>query len=52
MYQVVVEVLELVAEVEVGWRWIGFSFDLRVGVVWCGVCDLWHWWRVCYLLNW
>jgi hypothetical protein len=25
------------------WRWwIGFGFDLRVGVVWHGVCDLWH----------
>jgi hypothetical protein len=25
------------------WRWwIGFGFDLRVGVLWHGVCDLWH----------
>jgi hypothetical protein len=25
------------------WRWIGFDFDLRVGIVWLGVCDLQHW---------
>jgi hypothetical protein len=25
------------------WRWwIGFGFDLRGGVVWHGVYDLWH----------
>jgi hypothetical protein len=24
------------------WKWIGFSFDLRVGVVWHGVCNLCH----------
>jgi hypothetical protein len=25
------------------WRWwIGFDFDLRGGVVWHGVCYLWH----------
>jgi hypothetical protein len=33
-------------------RWIGFNFDLRVGVVWHVICYLWHWWRVCYLWSW
>jgi hypothetical protein len=52
MYQVVAKILELVSEVEAGWRWIGFSYDLRVGVVGCGICDLQHWRKVCYLLDW
>jgi hypothetical protein len=35
------------------WRWwIGFRFDLRVGVVCHGVCDLRHRRRVCYLWSW
>jgi hypothetical protein len=37
------------------WRrrwWIGFGLDLRVGVVWHGVCDLRHLLRVCYLWSW
>jgi hypothetical protein len=35
------------------WRWwIGFSFDLRGGVVWHGVCYLWHRQGVCYLWSW
>jgi hypothetical protein len=35
------------------WRWwISFGFDLRVGVVWHGVCDLRHRQRVCYLWSW
>jgi hypothetical protein len=24
-------------------RWVSFSFDLGVGIVWRWVCDLWHW---------
>jgi hypothetical protein len=44
-----VEVLGSV--VEVGW-WIGFNFDLGVGVVCHWVCDVWYWWRVCDLWNW
>jgi hypothetical protein len=27
------------------WRWwwrVGFGLDLRIGVVWHWVCDLWH----------
>jgi hypothetical protein len=32
------------------WRWwIGFGFNLRGGVVWHGVCYLWHQRGVCYL---
>jgi hypothetical protein len=30
-------------------RWVGFNFDLRVGVVLHWVGDLWNCWRVCYL---
>jgi hypothetical protein len=30
---------------DLGWRWrrwVGFGFDLGVGVVWHWVCDLWY----------
>jgi hypothetical protein len=33
------------------WR-VGFSFNLRVGVVWHWVGDLWSYWRICYLWSW
>jgi hypothetical protein len=35
------------------WRWwIDFGFDLRGGVFWHGVCDLWHRRGICYLWSW
>jgi hypothetical protein len=32
-------------------RWVGFGFNLRVGVVWHWVGDLRSCWRICYLWN-
>jgi hypothetical protein len=35
------------------WRWsVGFGFDLKVGIVWHWMCDLWHRWRIGYLWSW
>jgi hypothetical protein len=37
---------------DLGWRlrrWVGLSFDLRVGVAWHWLCDLWYRPRVCDL---
>jgi hypothetical protein len=32
------------------WRWwVGFSLNLRVGVVWHSVGDLQNCWKICYL---
>jgi hypothetical protein len=33
-------------------RWVGFDFDLGVGVVLRWVGDLWNCYRVCYLGSW
>jgi hypothetical protein len=37
------------------WRWwwrVGFGIDLRIGVFWYWVCDLWHYRRIYYLWSW
>jgi hypothetical protein len=35
------------------WRsWVGFSFDLGVGVVLHWVGDMQNYWRICYLWSW
>jgi hypothetical protein len=34
------------------WRRVGFCLDLRIGVIWHWVCDLWHNWRICYSWSW
>jgi hypothetical protein len=33
-------------------RWVGFGFNLMVGVVWHWVGDLQSYWRICYLWSW
>jgi hypothetical protein len=34
------------------WRWVGLGLDLRIGIIWYWVCDLWHCQGVCYLWSW
>jgi hypothetical protein len=48
-----VELLRRFFDLWWGWRRrIGFGLDLRVGVVWHWICDLWHCRRICYLCSW
>jgi hypothetical protein len=34
------------------WWWVVFCLDLRVGVGWHWICDLWDYQGVCYLWSW